>query len=108
MKKSSANNETRVLLVDAGFSAIPLLNVLKDNGYYVGVCGSKKEDPCHKLADKSHLIDYSDVASLETIYTKYKYSFLVAGCTDVSYISCANLAEKLKIPGFDSSETTGM
>lgn len=104
MKKSYPNNEVRVLLVDAGFSAIPLLTALKDNGYYVGVCGSKKEDPCHQLADESHLIDYSNLASLEAIYTKHEYSRLVAGCTDVSYISCASLAEKLKIPGYDTSE----
>ena len=106
MKKNYSNKEVRILLVDAGFSAIPLLTTLKDNGYFIGVCGAKKEDPCHQLADESHLIDYSNIASLEEIYTKYNYRFLVAGCTDVSYISCAALAEKLNITGFDSSETT--
>lgn len=99
-------NKFRVLLVDAGFSAIPILNALKDYGYFVGVCGSKKEDPCHQLADESHLIDYSNIATLEAVYIKYKYNYLVAGCTDVSYVSCSTLAEKLKISGIDSLEAT--
>ena len=32
--------------------------------------------------------------------------YLIAGCTDISYIVCARLAEKLRIPGYDSSEIT--
>ena len=106
MKKCLESRSERVLLVDAGFSAIPILNALKKKGYFVGVCGSKKEDPCHQLADESYVVDYSNTFALEKIFTKYNYKFIVAGCTDVSYIACATVAEKLKIPGFDSLEIT--
>jgi biotin carboxylase len=105
MKKNISVNKKRVLLADAGFSSIPLLNALKECGFIVGVCGLKKDDPCHKLADESHIIDYSDTNALEKLYSNNKYDFLVAGCTDISYLSCAVVAEKLNIAGFDSPST---
>lgn len=106
MKKSLERGSDRVLLVDAGFSSIPILNTLKQKGYFVGVCGAKKDDPCHQLADESYVVDYSNTFALEEIFINYKYQFIVAGCTDVSYIASATVAEKLKIPGFDSLEIT--
>jgi biotin carboxylase len=95
-----------VLLVDAGFSSIPILNALKQKGYFVGVCGAKRDDPCHQLADESFCIDYSNLAALEDIFRKHAYNFLVPGCTDVSYIASATVADKLNVPGFDSVEIT--
>ena len=106
MKKCLESRSERVLLVDAGFSAVPILNALKKKGYFVGVCGSKKDDPCHQIADESYVVDYSNTFALEEIFLKYKYKFIVAGCTDVSYIASATVAEKLKIPGFDSLKIT--
>ena len=106
MKKSQEDRRDKVLLVDAGFSAIPILNALKKNGYFVGVCGAKHDDPCHQLADESHVVDYSNTSTLEDVFKTYNYKFMVAGCTDVSYVASAAVAEKLKIPGFDLLETT--
>src|SRR5690349_17331663 len=95
-----------VLLCDAAFSAIPILLALKRMGYRVAVCGGRPNDPGHRLADISFVIDYSDKELLLGVVTDEAIDFLVPGCTDVSYFSCAWVAERLGLPGYDTSEVT--
>jgi hypothetical protein len=99
--KMKLHNKKSVLLCDASFSSIPLLKALKDKGLYVGVCGSRLSDPCHSLADASFDIDYSEKKKLLKVFTDNHFNYLVPGCTDVSYISCAWVAGKLNLPGYD-------
>ena len=95
-----------VLLCDAAFSAVPILLALRDAGFRVAVCGSRPEDPGHGLADRSFLIDYGDRELLLRTVKSEAVDLLVPGCTDVSYLSCAWVAEKLNFPGFDSVSST--
>lgn len=92
------------LLCDAGFSALPILESLKQKGLSVAVCGARPSDPGHVLADQSFLIDYSDQQKLLSIFTEGKFDFLIPGCTDVSYQSCAWVANQLGLPGYDRPE----
>lgn len=89
------------LLCDASFSAIPLLQALKAKGLFVAVCGSRSGDPCHALADASFDIDYSNKKKLLKIVADNHFDYLVPGCTDASYISCAWVAHRLGLPGYD-------
>ena len=91
-----------VLLCDASFSAIPLLETLQAEGFYVAVCGSRPEDPCHALADKSYTFDYANIKKLLKIFKDNNFDYLVPGCTDISYTSCAWVARKLGLPGYDN------
>jgi biotin carboxylase len=91
-----------VLLCDASFSAIPLLETLQAKGFYVAVCGSRPEDPCHALADKSYTFDYANIKKLLKIVKDNNFDYLVPGCTDISYTSCAWVAMKLGLPGYDN------
>lgn len=102
------NNIVResALLCDASFSAIPLLEALKAKGLYVAVCGSRPGDPGHAQADASFNFDYSDKKKLLQIVRKNSFDYLVPGCTDVSYSSCAWVARKLGLPGYDCEEVT--
>jgi len=101
-KMSKNKSKKSVLLCDASFSAIPLLEALKSKGLYVAVCGSRAGDPCHALADQSYTFDYSNKNKLLKIVQEKNFDYLVPGCTDVSYISCAWVANKLGLPGYDS------
>ena len=97
-------HQNSVLLCDASFSAIPLLEALKAKGFFVAVCGSRSTDPCHGLADASFDIDYSKKKKLLKIVADNHFDFLVPGCTDVSYISCAWVAHQLGLPGYDGDQ----
>ena len=95
-----------VLLCDAAFSALPILFALKRSGYRVAVCGSRPDDPGHALADASFVLDYGDREAVLRAVTQSDIAFLVPGCTDVSYLSCAWVASQLGLPGYDSLDAT--
>jgi biotin carboxylase len=94
-----------VLLCDAAFSAVPILLALKRRGFRVVVCGSRPADPGHALADQSLMLDYSDREALLDAVQTANVEFLVPGCTDVSYLSCAWVAAQLGLPGYDALAT---
>jgi len=94
----------KVLLCDAAFSATPLLNSLKIMGFYVGVCGNRKSDPGHLIADKSHLINYANKTNLKKVFIENNYDYLVPGCTDISYLVSSNIANDLSLPGYEKYE----
>ena len=95
-----------VLLCDGAFSAVPVLFALRDAGFRVAVCGSRPADPGHGLADLSLVIDYGDRDLLLRTVRSEGIDFLVPGCTDVSYLSCAWVAEQLHFPGYDPLDST--
>lgn len=94
----------KVLLCDAAFSALPILRALKARGYHVGVCGSRPEDPGHRLADASFVFNYSDVEQLAAVFHEHDYEAIIPGCTDVSYGACWQVAQRFSLPGFDNAE----
>jgi biotin carboxylase len=93
-----------VLLCDAAFSAMPILAALRRRGFRVAVCGSRENDPGHAVADVSLVLDYSNRERLLSTVRSERFDFLVPGCTDVSYLSCARIAAELGLPGYDSWE----
>jgi carbamoylphosphate synthase large subunit len=95
-----------VLLCDAAFSAVPILLALKKRGLRTAVCGSRPNDPGHALADFSLVLNYADKELLLRTVAKQRIDFLVPGCTDVSYLSCAWVAHELGLNGFDIPEST--
>ncbi|MFN4021484.1 MAG: ATP-grasp domain-containing protein [Hydrogenophilus thermoluteolus] len=96
----------KVLLLGSSYSAIPIFFLLKSHGYTVHVCGYKRNDPCHKHADKSHFIDYSKQHDVCKIIENELIDFIVPTCNDYSYLTGSFLSEKYKFPGFDSYKTT--
>jgi len=96
----------KILLVGSSYSAIPILFYLKSLNYLVAVCGSIKDDPCHKYADYSFNIDYSDKEQLLALVTEHKFEYMIPSCNDYAYMSAAWVAERLDLPGYDDFETT--
>lgn len=98
--------QSKALLLDAGFAALPLLAVLEKNGFETAVCGKKLHDPGHTFADFSFDLNYADINEVRLLAKELKISALVPGVTDVSYITGSAVAEQLGLPGFDSPEVT--
>lgn len=94
-----------ILLCDANFCVLPILEAIKKRNYELTVVGAKFDDPAHALADNSIKLDYSNVDDLYKYVSEKKYNGIVPGCNDQSYISSSYVAEKLNLPGFDSYET---
>lgn len=94
-----------ILLCDANFCTLPILQAVKKRGYTLTTVGSITKDPGHALADNSLNIDYSDTELLYKYVSEGNYQGIVPGCNDRSYLSSAFIAEKLGLPGFDSYET---
>ena len=93
----------RVLLAGSSFSAVPILQALKDAGLHVTVAGNLPDDPCHALGDASLYFDYTDKDALLTEAKKGGFDYIVPSCNDASYIACAHAAHTLGKPGYDSA-----
>ena len=92
---------TKTLLVGSNFSALPLLNRLQARGHHVSVCGNRPDEACHKLADQSFFIDYSDHEALADVVRVQGFDFLVPTGNDCSYRVAARVAAQMGFPGFD-------
>jgi biotin carboxylase len=99
------NQSKNILLCDANFCVLPILQSIKSKGHKLSVVGSKLDDPAHFLADKSINLNYAETELLYKHITENKYDGIVPGCNDISYISLAYVAEKLHFKGFDPYET---
>lgn len=99
----------KVLLIGTSFSAVPLLQFLKQSNYHVSVCGGLKNDPCHSYADSSYFIDYSNKKKLLELCQNENFDFLVPSCNDYAYNSASYVATKLnKFFGFDHWDKTNL
>lgn len=96
----------KVLLLGGSFSAIPIFYELKKNGFSVGVCGEIISEPCHSLADYSHLINYADYENVAKIFEEFQYDYIVPSCNDIAYLTGSKIAQTFKLPGFSSPEVT--
>ena len=93
----------KVLLVDTNFASAPIYSVLKESGYKVDVIGSNPNDALAKSAEQYWNIDYSDIAALSNLIEKEGFDYLVPGCTDRSYKSCAVVSQG-HFPGIETSD----
>ena len=94
-----------VLLCDANFCVLPIVQSIMSKDYILSVAGSLLSDPAHQIADKSIPINYADITTLYQHIVKKKYFAIVPGCNDRSYLSLAKIAEQLNYPGFDKYNT---
>lgn len=93
----------KVLLVDTNFSSRPIYEAIEKLGHEVHVIGSNPNDCLAKSSSKYWKIDYSDISALDALLQKEGFDFLVPGCTDASYSSCATVSNG-HFPGVESAE----
>lgn len=98
----------RVLLVGSSFSALPILQQLRQREFHISVCGAYQDDPGHALADASYAINYADKEALLALAQRQEFDYIVPSCNDYSYLSSSWVANQLGLPGYDSYETSRM
>lgn len=95
---------SKILLVDTSFSSTPIFNELLKLGHEVHVAGINPQDCLAKKAEHYWKVNYSDIAALQALVDTQKFDFIVPGCNDKSYESCASLTGRALI-GIDSLNT---
>lgn len=99
------DENNNILLCDANFCVLPILENLKRWNLNVTIVGVLDTDPGHHLANRSVKIDYSDVVSLDKNIGESVYAGIVPGCNDRAYLSLAEIADKKGFPGYDKFDT---
>lgn len=96
----------KVLLVDTNFSAGPILNYLRNAGHTVMFAGGKPTDFLAKATPGYQQLNYANPAELADLCTSLGIDYLVPGCNDRAYYSCAEVSETLHFPGIDRLDAT--
>jgi hypothetical protein len=91
----------KVLLVDTNFSSRPIYDVLERLGHEVHVVGGNPADSLAKSCARYWHLNYADTVALRSLVEKEGFDFLVPGCTDRSYTSCAVVSQG-RFPGIAS------
>ncbi len=94
-----------VLLLDTNVASAPIYRYLVDAGHDVYVAGHKPDDVLAKSVANYIALDYSQVDAVAQLVERLGADFLVPGCNDLSYETCAAINAERRFPGIDSEET---
>ena len=97
---------TRVALFDTNLSAAPIYSYLVECGHEVFVIGGNPDDYLARSAHNYVQLDYSDEAAALALVDQLKVKFIIPGCNDRSYLTCAEIAAARDFPGIDSVAVT--
>lgn len=92
----------RVLLLDTNVASAPIHAYLSGAGYEVHVVGRNPNDFLARAAPNYINLDYSDVDATLELVEQLDARFLVPGCNDLSYETCAQISARRPFPGIDS------
>ena len=98
----------KVIVLDAGFSAWPLIKELSKRSISVMVVGNRGDDPVHfsGLENVTAVnMDYSDFDRVNEFCLREQIDMAIPGCTDLSY-ECANALDINKEFDWADSRTT--
>lgn len=96
----------KILILNGSHSEIPLILAAKKQGYYVYTSGNRPDLIGHKYADEYVCCDYSDYKKIYELFKDKELDAVCACANDAGAITASYVAEKLKLPGHDSFETT--
>ena len=94
----------RVLLLDTNIASAPLYRSLAAAGHEVHVVGRNPGDYLAKAAPHYINLDYSDVDATLALVEQLGVKYLVPGCNDLSYDTCAAISARRPFPGIDRPE----
>lgn len=96
----------KILILNGGYSEVPLIQAARAQGFYVLVTGKNEGAVGNRLADEYIPWDYSDKEGIYQLAASRKVSAICSGCNDFAYLSAAYASEKLHLPGHDSYQTS--
>jgi biotin carboxylase len=94
----------RVLLLDTNVASAPIHRSLAAAGYEVHVVGRNPGDFLAKAVPNYINLDYSDVEATLALVERLSAKYLVPGCNDLSYETCAAISARRPFPGIDPVE----
>jgi biotin carboxylase len=92
------------LFLGGAHSDIPLLESLKGRGLSVLLLNNAPSEVVNGYADEYLCVDYSNKDAVLEAAVKFSPRYLISGCNDAAYLSCAYVTEQLGIPGYDPYE----
>jgi biotin carboxylase len=98
--------QKRVLILNASHNDERMIRALKELNFYVISTGNTPDLPGHKMCDEYIPADYSDLGKMLDLAQQLKIDRICACCNDFGVKSAAYVAEKMRLPGYDSYETT--
>ncbi len=96
----------KVVLLDTNIAAAPIHQYLTGAGYEVHVAGRNPNDALAKAVPNYVNLDYSDVDATLALIERLGAKYLIPGCNDLSYETCAAISARRPFPGIDSVEIT--
>lgn len=93
------------LLLDTNAASVPIYRYLVDAGHEVHVIGDKPDNALAKSAAHYVQLDYSDVEAVTAVVERLGADFILPGCNDLSYETCAAIAATRPFPGIDPIDT---
>jgi len=94
----------RVLLLDTNVASAPIHRYLTEAGFEVHVAGRNPVDFLAKSVPNYIDLDYADVEATLALVERLGVKFLIPGCNDVSYATCAAVSARRPFPGIDPVE----
>lgn len=94
----------RTLLVDTNRSALPIYEALVNRGHQVTVVGRNPRDYLASASARYLQVDYADVEALDRLIAEERFDWVVPGCNDRSYLSCAEVNARHGHPGIDPAD----
>ncbi len=94
----------RVLLLDTNVASAPIYQSLAAAGYEVYLVGRNPADFLAKAAPNYINLDYSDVEATLALVERLSAKYIVPGCNDLSYDTCAAISARRPFPGIDPIE----
>jgi biotin carboxylase len=91
----------RVILLDTNVASAPIHRYLTEAGFEVHVVGRNPVDFLAKAVPNYIELDYSDIEATEALVERLGAKFLVPGCNDLSYETCAAISARRPFPGID-------
>lgn len=95
----------KVLLLDTNVASAPIHRYLTGAGYDVHVVGRNPNDFLAKTTGAYIDLDYSDVDATLSLVERMDAKFIVPGCNDLSYQTCAEICSRRPFPGIDPLDT---
>ena len=91
----------KVLLLDTNVASAPIHRYLTGAGFEVHVVGRNPGDFLAKATGNYINLDYSDVEATLALVERLGARFIVPGCNDLSYQTCAEISARRPFPGVD-------
>ena len=95
----------RILILQAGFNELGVINNLKSEGHYIIAIGNQPGLIGQQYVDEYHCQDYSKMDEVLTFAKNHSIDYVCACCNDTAVLTSVYLAEKMGLKGYDSYES---